>query len=46
MFNPNPNLNPKNMRKENLNPNPINPRKELKPFVKTQEDIECYFEKW
>jgi hypothetical protein len=46
LFNPNPNPNPKNLRKENPNPNPRNPRKELKPFVKTQEDIECCFERW
>jgi hypothetical protein len=30
------------MRKENPNPNPRNPRKELKAFVKTQKG----FERW
>jgi len=42
LFNPNPNLNPRNLRKENpnLNPNPRNPKKELKSFMKPQEDID------
>jgi hypothetical protein len=46
LFHPNPDLNPRNLRKENLNPNPKNPRKELKSFVKPQEDIECCLERW
>jgi hypothetical protein len=46
LFNPNPNPNPINLRNKNLNPNPRNARKELKSFVKPQEDIECCFERW
>jgi hypothetical protein len=34
LFNPKPNPNLRNLKKENLNPNPKNPRKEIKSFVK------------
>ncbi len=40
-FNPNS----KNLKKENPNPNPRNPNKEIKSFVKPQKDIECCLER-
>ncbi len=45
LFNRNLNLNPRNLRKEKHNPNLRNPGKELKSFVKPQEDIECCLER-
>ncbi len=35
LFNPNPNRNPRNLRKENPYPNLKNPRKEIKSFFET-----------
>jgi hypothetical protein len=51
LFNPNPNLNPRNLKKENFNLNPKKLKKEKihikkKLFVKPQEDIERCLERW
>jgi len=46
LFNLNLNPNPRNLRKENPNAYLRNPRKELKSFVKLQEDIKCCLERW